>query len=105
MTRVCSTRDVPLGEGRVVTIGGRRVAVFHTPDGWYALDHGCPHKGGPLADGILADACVVCPLHDRRYDLRTGAAIDGGEPVAAHPVQVRGDDVLVAVAAPLARAA
>jgi nitrite reductase (NADH) small subunit len=105
VTAVCRTTDVPLGEGRAVTVDGRRIALFHTPAGWYALDHACPHKGGPLADGILADACVACPLHERRYDLRTGAAVGGGEPVAAHDVEVRGDDVLVALAAPLARAA
>ncbi len=105
MTRICSTRDVPLGEGRAVTVGERRIALFHAPDGWYALDHDCPHRGGPLADGILADTCVVCPLHDRRYDLRTGAALGGGEPVGAYRVEVRGDDVLLALAGSLARAA
>ena len=56
-------------------VGGRRVAVFRTPDGFRAIDHACPHAGGPLADGIVADRCVTCPLHGWRFDLehRPGA--------------------------------
>lgn len=95
MVRVCGTEDVPPGEGRAVTVEGRRIAVFNTATGWYALDNTCPHRGGPLADGLLADACVICPLHERRYDLATGAPLSGGEEVAAHRVKVRDADVLV----------
>jgi nitrite reductase (NADH) small subunit len=105
MIEVCRTADVPLGEGRAATIEGRRIAVFRTNDGWYALDNACPHRDGPLSDGLLADTCVACPLHERRYDLRTGAALSGGEPVAAHRVEVMGDRVLVEVGASLERAA
>jgi nitrite reductase [NAD(P)H] small subunit len=96
---VCRTADVPLGEGRAAMIEGRRIAVFRAADGWYALDDACPHRGGPLADGLLADSCVACPLHERRYDLRTGAALSGGEPVASHRVEIKGDRVLVEPAA------
>lgn len=62
--------DVPLLEGRSVTVAGRRIAVFRLPGGWAAVDAACPHRGGPLQDGIVADHCVTCPLHNRRYDLR-----------------------------------
>ncbi len=105
MIEVCRTADVPLGEGRAATIEGRRIAVFRATDGWYALDNSCPHRDGPLADGLLADSCVACPLHERRYDLRTGAALSGGEPVAAHRVEIKGDRVLVELAVGLERAA
>jgi nitrite reductase (NADH) small subunit len=93
--RVCATADVPLGEGRAVTVGDRRIAIFHTPTGWYALDDACPHRGGPLADGVLADRCVTCPLHERRFDLETGAALNAAGAVTAHRVVLRGDDVLL----------
>jgi len=98
VTAVCSVADVPLGEGRVVTIGDRRIAVFHTASGWYALDDSCPHRGGPLSDGILADRCVACPLHDRRFELATGSALSGGAPVSTHRVVLRGDEVHLEVA-------
>jgi nitrite reductase [NAD(P)H] small subunit len=92
---VCRASDVPPGEGRAVTVEGRRIAIFNAAAGWYALDDACPHRGGPLADGLLSDSCVICPLHERRFDLRTGEALSGGEGVAAHRVEVRDGTVEV----------
>ena len=105
LVRVCSTEDVPVGEGRPVTVGVRRMAIFHTASGWYALADACPHRGGPLSDGILADSCVACPLHDRRFALATGEALTDGAPVTAYPVVVRDDAVLVDLEEQLERAA
>jgi len=98
MIRACAVQDVPLGEGRAIRIAGRRVAIFHAASGWYALDAVCPHLGGPLADGILADRAVICPLHERRFDLATGKALTTGEDVAAHRVEVREGAVHVTLA-------
>jgi nitrite reductase (NADH) small subunit len=95
--RVCSVADVPLGEGRAVVLDGRRIAVFHAKTGWYALDAVCPHKGGPLEDGIVADRRVICPLHERSFDLETGAALGDCASVVAHRVELRGDEVFVEV--------
>lgn len=96
--RACSVDDVPLGEGRALTVAGRRIAIFRTASGWYALDDTCPHRGGPLSDGILADCSVTCPLHERRFDLATGAGSAEGERVAAHAVTVRDGDVWLTAA-------
>lgn len=93
MTRVCDVDDVPEGEGRQVTVAGRTVALFRAQDGWFALDAVCPHRGGPLADGIVADRSVICPLHEKRFDLATGGELTGELCVAAHEVHVRGRDV------------
>jgi nitrite reductase (NADH) small subunit len=87
--------DVPLYEGRRVTIAGHRVAVFRTADGLHALAADCPHAGGPLQDGLVADGCVTCPLHGLRFDLRTGAALGGAdEGVRSYEVVAR-DGVLM----------
>ena len=94
----CRVDDVPLGEGRAITLDGRRIAIFRAADGWYALDAVCPHRGGPLADGILCDRAVICPLHERRYALAGGAPLNGGDGVAAHAVEVRGERVFVTLA-------
>ncbi len=105
MTYACRVEDVPRGEGRAVTLHGRRIALFRTADGWYALDAACPHRGGPLADGIVSDRAVICPLHERRYALDTGANLAGDEAVTAHRVEVREDRVFVALAQPACSAA
>ena len=99
MNYACRVDDVPRGEGRALTVDGRRIAIFRSAAGWFALDAVCPHRGGPLEDGIVCDRAVICPLHDRRYDLSTGEPLGAGDPVVAHGVQVRGDSVFVEVAA------
>jgi NAD(P)H-dependent nitrite reductase small subunit len=98
MIPVCKVGDVPLGEGRRVTILGRAIAVFRSETGWYALDDTCPHRGGPLSDGVLAERSVICPLHERRFELATGEPLSDGCGVAAHAVEVRGEDVFVELA-------
>lgn len=98
--RVGRVDDVPLLEGRSVTIGGRRIAVVRLLDGFAAVDAECPHRGGPLADGIVADTCVTCPLHGWRFDLRSGAPAGGGAAIgiAVHEVVERGGELWVRVA-------
>lgn len=105
MNYACRVDDIPLGEGRAITLDGRRIAIFRTSAGWFALDAVCPHRGGPLADGIVCDRAVICPLHDRRFDLESGAPLSTGDGVAAHAVEVRGERVFVALADVRQRAA
>ena len=79
--------QIPLGEGRTFLVGGRRVAVFRTRDGRVFASQGeCPHRGGPLADGLVGNGTVVCPLHEWRFDLTTGATPNGACPLAVYPL-------------------
>lgn len=82
--------DIPRGEGRTVDVAGTTVALFHTHAGEiYATQPFCPHRAGPLADGLLGGATVVCPLHDRVFDLRTGCGLSHEKPtIATYPVEV-----------------
>ena len=82
--------EIPVGEGRTFAIDGTQVAVFHLRDGSVrAVDAVCPHRGGPLADG-LADGCVVvCPLHNHTFDLSSGTEVTGADmSVRSYPVEV-----------------
>jgi nitrite reductase (NADH) small subunit len=97
-TRVGRIEDIPLLEGRSVTLAGRRVVIFRLPGGLAAIDAVCPHARGPLSDGIIADRCVTCPLHGRRFDLATGRAVNGPEAVAVHDVLERDGEVWVRLA-------
>lgn len=80
--------DIPVGEGRTYAVHGRQIAVFRLRDGSLrALDAVCPHRGGPLADGLTDTRVVVCPLHNFTYDLQTGSELaNGGDAVSAYPV-------------------
>jgi nitrite reductase (NADH) small subunit len=94
-TRVGTVEDVPYLEGRSVQVGGRRIAVFRLRDGWAAVDAACPHRGGPLGDGLVADRCVTCPLHGRRFDLLTGLQHGGHDVVRTHEVVAREGELWV----------
>jgi nitrite reductase (NADH) small subunit len=85
--------EIPVGEGRTYAVGGEQIAIYRLRDGSLrALGAVCPHKGGPLADGLTDDTAVVCPLHGLAYDLRTGEETTGTGPgVCAHPVSTEVD--------------
>lgn len=53
-------------------VNGRELAIFNLGDRFLAVDGRCPHKGGPLADGIVAGDTVVCPLHAWKIGLTSG---------------------------------
>jgi nitrite reductase (NADH) small subunit len=88
--------DIPLGEGRAYAVEGLQVAVYRLRDGSLrALDATCPHRGGPLADGLADDRIIICPLHGFTYDLATGCEIaNGGAPVTAYPVHADDDGTI-----------
>ncbi len=97
---VCDLDELPIGLGRAFEVGGHRVALFRTRTGnVFAVADRCPHKGGPLADGMLAGDQVVCPLHAFRFDPTTGGCDQPAVcPVATYPVEVEGGVVRVGVA-------
>jgi nitrite reductase (NADH) small subunit len=81
------------------------VAVFRTgDDAVYALDNACPHKQGPLADGIVHGRSVTCPLHAWVFDLVTGEAqgLEQGR-VATFPARIEGGRILLDAASLRAR--
>ena len=88
---------VPARGARVLRIDGRNIAIFRTSAGaLYALHDQCPHRGGPLSQGIVHGDCVTCPLHDWVINLSTGQAtgVDEGATVT-YPVRVEEGRVLV----------
>lgn len=91
--------DVPLNEGKTVTVAGRPIALFHTESGLRAIAATCPHRGGPLADGLVGGGAVICPLHGWRIDLTCGEVVAGGEgSVPVYPVSQRDGWIYIEVA-------
>lgn len=69
--------QIPAGEGRVFVVAGRKIAVFHDRSGQlYATQAECPHAQGPLADGLLGSGKLICPLHERIFDLASGNSLN-----------------------------
>lgn len=91
--------QIPVGEGRTFVVAGRQIAVFRCRDGSLrALDAVCPHRGGPLADGLVDAEVVICPLHGFTYDLASGCEVaNGGAPVTAYPVHADDGSVRLSV--------
>ena len=79
--RIATCESIPLREGRAVDVGGRRIAIFNLGDRFLAVDNHCPHKGGPLAEGIVSGTTVVCPLHAWKVDVETGIVKNTASPV------------------------
>jgi nitrite reductase (NADH) small subunit len=100
-TPVCALNEIPRLGARVVeraSACGGNIAVFRTADDRvFALADRCPHKGGPLSQGIVHGDRVTCPLHNWNVDLGTGTAVEPDEGcVARYPVCIA--DGLVHVA-------
>jgi len=92
-----SITDIPLRGARVVKTVAGCIAVFRTAtDEAFAIEDKCPHKGGPLSQGIVHGASVTCPLHNWVISLETGLAqgADTGE-VRTFPLKVENGRILL----------
>lgn len=99
--------DIPLRGARCVKIPDGKIAVFRTAENRiFAIDDQCPHKGGPLSQGIVHGAAVTCPLHNWVISLETGKALGADEgSVRTIPVKVEGERLFIALEALASKAA
>ncbi|HEX5049919.1 MAG TPA: nitrite reductase small subunit NirD [Gammaproteobacteria bacterium] len=97
--------SLPARGARVVRVGDASIAVFRTSAGEvYALRDVCPHRGGPLSQGIVHGDRVTCPLHDWVIDLRSGRATGADEgSTPTFPVRVADGRVSIEVPDTLGR--
>jgi len=80
--------QIPLGEGRNFRVEETKVAVFHTRQGVFATQAECPHRQGPLADGLVGGTSVICPFHAWKFDLTTGQPLMGQCAIQTYPVRL-----------------
>ena len=80
---------IPEVEGRSFQIGSAQIAVFRSREGGlFATQAECPHRRGPLADGLLGSGTLICPLHSLKFDLSTGRAENGDCTLATYPARL-----------------
>jgi nitrite reductase (NADH) small subunit len=100
--RVTAAGNIPLREGRAVRLPDREIALFNLGDRFLAIENRCPHRQGPLADGIVTGSSVVCPLHAWKVNLERGCverpSSGDGVCVATYPTRV--EDGVVAIGLP-----
>jgi len=97
-TKVATTDEVADGEMVVVTtMGGQDVVIARVGEDYFAFDAICTHAFGMLDQGELHGYEVECPIHDGRFDMRTGkpTKFPAIRPITAYKVQVAGSDILI----------
>jgi nitrite reductase (NADH) small subunit len=83
-----SAHAVPADQGRCYVLGSLEIAVFRQRDGRvFAMENLCPHRKGPLSEGIVGDGKVICPLHGHQFKLNTGEGSEPAECVKTYAVE------------------
>ena len=93
---IATIDDIPERGARVVKTPLGCIALFRTGKAEvFAASNSCPHKGGPLADGIVHGQKVTCPLHNWVFDLNSGYAQGEDARIATYPVRIEAGRVLL----------
>ncbi|KHO47360.1 MAG: ferredoxin subunit of nitrite reductase and ring-hydroxylating dioxygenase [archaeon GW2011_AR5] len=93
--KVAKTGDVKPGHGKTVEANGLRIALFNVDGTFHAMDNTCPHRGGPLGEGMLDNGNVICPWHGWQFDVTTGKSPFMPVGVKVFETKIEGEDVLV----------
>ena len=97
--KVAKTDEIVPGQGKMIEVGGKKIALFNVEGSFHAIDDTCTHRGGPLSEGSLVGNEVTCPFHGARFDVTTGAVLGPPAPqgVARYNVRVESGDIEVEV--------
>jgi len=99
LRRVAARAELPEDSGSVARVGDDEFALFRAGEQVYAYTNVCPHKGGPVGEGLVIDGIVTCPWHGSQFEIATGACVGGpaSAPLEAIPVELQDDDILIDV--------
>ena len=90
--KVATTRELAPGQGKIVEVQGKEIALFNIGGEYFAIDNMCTHEEASLADGEISGFEVTCPLHGAKFDVRSGQVL--GPPayddVTSYPVRMCG---------------
>lgn len=101
VSEVClgAVESVPIGQGRAFRVGTETIAVFRQRNGrLYAIQNACPHRGGPLSEGILGAGTVICPFHAWKVNVETGECLTDPCQLRTYPVRAEAGKIYVRVA-------
>ncbi len=93
--------DVERDGMKLVRKNGRQVLLIATSGKLFAIANRCPHEGYPLSEGTLGSDCVLtCNWHNWKFDLKSGSALIGRDPVRTYPIEMRGEEIFLDLADP-----
>ncbi len=88
----------PADEAKEFPCGAKTICLANVNGSYSALDNVCPHRGGPLGQGMIEGSKVVCPWHGWAWDAKTGVADqDPSMKVPVYPLKIEGGDVLIEI--------
>lgn len=95
--KVARTADIQPGTMKCVRVGGRPILIANVDGAFYATDDTCTHEDTSLSRGHLAGDVVKCPLHNSRFNVRTGEVLEdpAEENLRTYALRVEGEDILV----------
>jgi nitrite reductase (NADH) small subunit len=97
LVKIGTKAELPAcGKVKEFIAAGRMLCVASLEDGIYAMDNTCPHRGGPLGQGVIENEKVICPWHGWQFDPKTGQGPQkSAERLAVYKIRVEGDEVFV----------
>jgi nitrite reductase (NADH) small subunit len=89
---------IPFGQGLCFKVEDREVAVFRTRSGQLsAIQNRCPHRQGPLCDGVIDETQVICPYHGHKFNLKTGEGSEEAERVTVYQVREENGELILEI--------
>lgn len=97
--KIANTDQVGEDESLAIDVNGQHLALHHTEGEYFVSDNICTHQYALLSDGFIEDGCVECPLHQAKFDLRTGKVMcaPATQDMKVYEVKVEGSDIFVNV--------
>jgi nitrite reductase/ring-hydroxylating ferredoxin subunit/uncharacterized membrane protein len=92
---VARADELGVDQMKLLRVGGQRIVLARTADGWAAFDDSCTHRGGSLAGGMMICGTVQCPWHGSQFDVTNGKVKAGpaDQPIRTYRVEERGGEV------------
>lgn len=88
--------QVPIGQSACFVVKGEEIAVIRPRSGGiFALENQCPHRRGPLSEGIVGGEKIICPLHGHKFDLHTGQGSEAQECVRVFKVWESSGEMII----------
>jgi nitrite reductase (NADH) small subunit len=99
LVKVAEVDELAPGQGKLVQVDGRDIALFNVNGAYYAMHGVCPHEEGPLNEGEVDGETIVCPWHGYDFSVQTGeCSVDPELRVTTYAVRTAGNDVFIEVA-------